>query len=77
MEVNYIIIIAAACILSFFVGLLIGRATKQSKIDGKLLIGTVEDRDRFEFIFTTELEDLQNQKQLTMEIVKTQNLQTL
>lgn len=77
MEVNYIIIIVAACILSFFVGFLIGRATKQAKIDGKLLIGTVEDRDRFEFIFTTELEDLQNQKQLTMEIVKTQNLQTL
>lgn len=77
MEVNWIVIIAAACILSFLVGFLLGRVGKHAKIDGKLLIGTVEDRDRFEFIFTTELEDLQNQKQLTMEIVKTQNLQTL
>ena len=77
MEVKWLVIIAAACILSFFVGFLVGRAGKHKKFDGKLVIGTVEDRDRFEFIFTTELEDLQNQKQLTMEIVKAQNLQAL
>lgn len=77
MEVKWLVIIAAACILSFFVGFLVGRAGKHTKFDGKLVIGTVEDRDRFEFIFTTELEDLQNQKQLTMEIVKAQNLQAL
>lgn len=77
MEVKWLVIITAACFLSFFVGFLIGRATKHMKVDGKLVIGTVEDRDRFEFIFETELEDLQNQKQLTMEIVKAQNLQTL
>ena len=75
MEVKLLIIIAVGCFLSFLLGIMLGKTLNKPKIDGRLLIGTVEDRDQFQFIFTTELEDLHKQKLLTMQIVKTQNLQ--
>ena len=75
-DIKLLLIIAAACILSFLVGIIVEKFLNKPKIDGRLLIGTVEDRDQFQFIFTTELEDLQNQKVLTMQIVKAQNLQS-
>ena len=77
MKEKYIVlgIVILGFIIAFFLGVLIGKKTQKVKYDGQLLIGTIEDRDRFEFIFNTELEDLQKQKVLTMEIVHPQNLQ--
>lgn len=75
MSEKWIVIFAVSVILAFFLGLVIGKKSSKTKYDGKLVIGSVEDRDRYEFIFSTELEELQKQDKLVMQIVKTQNSQ--
>ena len=77
MEVKWYIILATAVILSFIIGFFLGGKFRKTHYDGRLVIGTIEDRDQFQFIFTTELEDLQKQDKLIMQIVNTQNSQPL
>ena len=77
MEVKMILVAVCAVILLcviFFFGMLVGMRRKQ-KYDGTLWIGTVEDRDQFQFIFDTELEDLVKQSVLVMKIEHSQNQQ--
>ena len=76
MEVKWIILIVIAIISAFLFGYLIG-TKRNRKYDGTLFIGTVEDRDQFRFIFSTELEDLQKQTELVMKIEHSQNPQPL
>lgn len=75
MEPKWVIIFALSMLFAFVLGWFLSEKLKKIKYDGQLLIGTVEDRDRFEFIFTTELEDLEKQDMLVLQIVKTQNSQ--
>lgn len=78
MEVKYVIIIAIlAIIIGFLIGYLVGNKTKKFNYDGKLVIGEVEDRDQFQFIFSTELDDLINKDDLIMKIVNSKNSQSL
>lgn len=77
MEVKWIIILAVSILVSFVLGVFVGSRRKKIKYDGQLVIGKTEDRDQFQFIFETELEDLKNQKTLTMEIIHSQNLQVV
>lgn len=72
MEVQYVIGIAIlAVIIGFLIGYLIGNRTKKFNYDGKLVIGEVEDRDRFQFIFSTDLDELREKDVLIMQIIKT------
>ena len=81
MEVKWLVILIASIIVSFIIGWFLSRATIRKKYDGILQIGTSldadtdDERDRFQFIFTTELEDLQNQKEFVMKIEHSQNSQ--
>lgn len=78
MEVQYVIGIAIlAVIIGFLIGYLVGNRTKKLNYDGKLVIGEVEDRDQFQFIFSTELDDLINKDDLIMKIVNSKNSQSL
>lgn len=78
MEVQYVIGIAIlAVIIGFLIGYLVGNRTKKFNYDGKLVIGEVEDRDQFQFIFSTELDDLINKDDLIMKIVNSKNSQSL
>ena len=76
MEVKWIVLTVFVIIIAFLLGYLLGGRQKR-KYDGTLFIGTVEDRDQFQFIFSTELEDLQKQTELIMKIEHSQNPQSL
>lgn len=72
MEVQYVIGIAIlAVIIGFLIGYLVGNKMKKFNYDGKLVIGEVEDRDRFQFIFSTDLDELREKDVLIMQIIKT------
>ena len=81
MEVKWLVILIVSIVVSFIIGWFLSRATIRKKYDGILQIGTSldadtdEERDRFQFIFMTELEDLQNQKEFVMKIEHSQNSQ--
>ena len=81
MEVKWLVILVVSIVISFIIGWFLSRATIRKKYDGILQIGTSldadtdEERDRFQFIFMTELEDLQNQKEFVMKIEHSQNSQ--
>ena len=81
MEVKWLVILIVSIVISFIIGWFLSRATIRKKYDGILQIGTSldadtdEERDRFQFIFMTELEDLQNQKEFVMKIEHSQNSQ--
>ncbi len=81
MEVKWLVILIVSIVVSFIIGWFLSRATIRKKYDGVLQIGTSldadtdEERDRFQFIFMTELEDLQNQKEFVMKIEHSQNSQ--
>lgn len=81
MEVKWLVILIVSIVVSFIIGWFLSRATIRKKYDGILQIGTSldadtdDERDRFQFIFTTELEDLQNQKEFVMKIEHSQNSQ--
>lgn len=78
MEVKWLFILILAVLLSIMAGILIGyKLPRKKHYDGTLLIGTIEDRDQFRFIFSTEFEDLVNQAELIMKIEKSQNPQAL
>ena len=70
------VILAIVVVLSFTVGHATG-VTRRKKYDGTLLIGTVEDREQYQFIFTTELEDLEKQAVLVMKIEHSQHSQPI
>jgi LPXTG-motif cell wall-anchored protein len=72
MEVKWFIILAITALLAFFIGFILGRRKKKPKYDGQLIIGSIEDREQFQFIFETELEDLKKQPTLIMEIIHSQ-----
>ena len=69
MEVVWFIIAAGLILLSFFIGLFMGKSMHEVKYDGQLCIGMKEDREQFQFIFETDLEELKKQKVLVMEII--------
>lgn len=77
-----IIAVLVIVAISFFIGYL-AHSLKKKKYDGTLLIETVldeengESRDRFQFIFATELEDLTKQTELIMKIEHSQNSQSI
>lgn len=81
MEVKWLVILIVSIVVSFIIGWFLSRVTIRKKYDGILQIGTSldadtdEERDRFQFIFMTELEDLQNQKEFVMKIEHSQNSQ--
>ena len=81
MEIKWLVILIVSIVVSFIIGWFLSRATIRKKYDGILQIGTSldadtdEERDRFQFIFMTELEDLQNQKEFVMKIEHSQNSQ--
>lgn len=81
MEVKWLVILIVSIVVSFIIGWFLSRATIRKKYDGILQIGTSldadtdEERDRFQFVFMTELEDLQNQKEFVMKIEHSQNSQ--
>ena len=77
MEVKWIAIIVLAVIFSFLIGFFLGRHFSKKHYDGQLVIGELDDREQFQFIFSTELEDLREQKELTMQIVTAQNSQAV
>lgn len=77
MEIKWIIIFAVSVLFAFFLGWIISKKIQKIKYDGQLIIGSVEDRDKFEFVFTTELEELRKQDKFVMQIVKSQNSQLL
>lgn len=79
MKVEWFILVLCVIIplcVGFIFGMLISMRRKR-KYDGTLLITAAEDRDQFQFIFSTELEDLQKQTELIMKIEHSQNPQPL
>lgn len=77
MEIKWIIVIAVSILFSFLIGFFLGKKICKKHYDGQLIIGEIEDREQFQFIFSTELEDLRQQTELCMQIVKAQNSQPI